>query len=109
MPLSSTERSRPEPVTVSPRSDHLRRIDGDHAPDPTAVEHRTRLALERQGAVDDDRPRVAAGGEHQAIAGRRGGDGRRQPAGLGGDLDRRRVRRRRAQQDCERDAATDRP
>ena len=92
-----------------PAHDHLRRVDGDHAPDPTAVEHRTRLALERQGAIDDDRPSMATGGQHQMIAGRRGGDGRRQPAGLGGDLDRRRVRRCRAQQDCERDAATDWP
>ena len=93
-----------------PAQHHLRRIDGDHAPDPAAVEYRAWLALERQGAVDDDRPGMAAGGEHQPIAGRRGGDGRRQPAGLGGDLDRRRCRvRRRAQQGGERDAATDRP
>ena len=92
-----------------PAQHHLWRIDGDHAPHPTAVEDGTGLALERQGTVDDDRPGMAAGGEQQPIAGRRGGDGRGQPAGLGGDLDRRRVRRRRAQQDRERDAATDRP
>ena len=109
MPLSSTERSLPEPVTVSPRSTTSRRIDGDHAPDPAAVEHRAWLAFERQCAVDDDRPGVAAGHQHQPIAGRRGGDGRGQPTGLGGDLDRRRCGAGRRQQCGEHDAAVDRP
>ena len=93
-----------------PAQRYLRRIDGDHAPGPAAVEYRAWLALERQGAVDDDRPRVAAGRQHEAIPRRSGGERRREPARLGCDLDRRRSRAHRCpEQGDERGAPADRP
>ena len=93
-----------------PAQHHLRRVDGDHAPGPTAVENRSRLALQRQGAIHDDRPLVTASRQHEAIPRGRGGERRRERARLGSDLDRRRSRVQRCpEQGDDRGAPADRP